>query len=111
MNRFQKIIGVLLFLVNFCFIWVSAKIAEIVVRISRLDESKGYMITEAEERMWFLVFSISMLLVQFLFLFFVLTYLKRRLYKRSSIILNVVAHILLFLWFVFTVYQITINGY
>ncbi len=111
MNKFRKTIGVLFFIINFCFIWVSTKIAEIIVALSRLDESKGYIITEAEEFMLFLVISIPMFLIQFLFLLFILIYFKKRLYKKSSIILNLVAHFLLFLWFVFNVYQFTINGY
>jgi len=111
LNRFHKKIGVLFFIVNFCFIWVSTIIAEIVVSLSRLDESKGYMLTEAEEFVLFLVISIPMLLIQFLFLLFVIIYLKKKLYKKSSIILNFVAHFLLFLWFVFSVYQFAIKGY
>lgn len=111
MNRFRKIIGILFLIVNFCLIWVSTIIAEIVVQLSRLDESKGYMLTEAEEFMLFFIISIPMLLIQFLFLLFVLFYLKKKLYKKSSIILNLVAHFLLSLWFVFSVYQFTINGY
>lgn len=111
MNRFHKLTGLLFFMINFCFLWVSTKIAEIIVALSRLDESKGYMITEAEEFMLFLVISISMLLIQFVFLLFILIYFKKRLYKKSSIMLNLIAHLLLFLWFVFNVYQFTINGY
>lgn len=111
MNRFHKTIGFLFFVINLCFIWVSTKIAEIVVALSRMDESKGYMLTEAEEFVLFLVISIPMLLIQFLFLLFVLIYLKKKLYKKSSIILNLVVHALLFSWFVFSVYQFTINGY
>jgi hypothetical protein len=111
LNRFHKIIGGLFFIINFSFIWVSTKIAEIIVALSRLDESKGYMITEAEEFILFLVISIPMLVIQFLFLLFILIYLKSKLFKKSSIILNLVAHFLLFLWFVFNVYQFTINGY
>ena len=65
LNRFHKIIGGLFFIINFCFIWVSTKIAEIIVELSRLDESKGHMITEAEEFMLFLVISIPMFLIQF----------------------------------------------
>lgn len=111
MNRFHKITGFLFFGINLCFIWVSTKIAEIVVALSRLDESKGYMLTEAEEFMLFLVISIPMLLIQLLFLLFVFIDLKKKLYKKSSIILNLVAHALLSSWFVFSVYQFTINGY
>lgn len=111
MNRFHKIIGILFFIVNFCLIWVSTIIAEIVVQLSRLDESKGYMLTEAEEFMLFLIISIPMLLIQFLFLLFVLFYFKKKLYKKSSIILNLVAHFLLSLWFVFSVYKFAIYGY
>jgi hypothetical protein len=111
LNRFHKIIGILFFIVNFCLIWVSTIIAEIVVSLSRLDESKGYMLTEVEEFKLLLAISIPMLLIQFLFSLFVLIYLKKKLYKKSSIILNLVAHFLLFLWFVFRVYQFTINGY
>lgn len=110
MNRFRKIIGVLFFIVNFCLIWASTIIAEIVVSISRLDESIGYMLTEVEEFTLFLTISIPMFLIQFLFLLFVLNYLKKKLYKKSTIILNLVAHFLLFLWFVFSVYKFTING-
>jgi len=101
--------GVIIFIINFCFIWVSTKIAEIFVGLSRLDESKGYMITEAEEFMLFLVISIPMLLIQFLFLILIFIYLKKKLYKKSLIVFNLVAHFLLFLWFVFNVYQFTIN--
>ena len=69
------------------------------------------MLTEADEFMLFLVISIPMLLIQIIFLFIVLIYLKKWLYKKSTIILNLVAHCLLFLWFVYSVYQFTINGY
>lgn len=110
MNRFHKVIGVLFFIVNFCLICTSTIIAFIVVSISRLDESKGYMITEAEEFMFFLAISITMLLIQFVFIRFVLSYLKKKLYKKNSLILNLVAQFLLVLWFVFSVYQFTING-
>lgn len=111
LNKFHKIIGGLFFIVNFCLIWVSIIIAEIVVSLSRLDESKWCMLTEVEEFKLFLVISIPMLLIQFLFLLFVLIYFKKKLYKKSSIILHLIAHFLLFLWFVFSVYQFTINGY
>ncbi len=111
LSSFHKIIGILFFIINFCFLWVSTKTAEIFVTLSRLDESKGYMLTEAEEFMIFLVISIPMLLIQLIFLLLILFYLKRKLYKKSSIILNLVAHLLLFMWFVFNVYQFTINGY
>ena len=110
MNRFHKLIGILFFIVNVCLICVSTIIAYIVVSISRLDESKGYMITEAEETKFFVAISILMLLIQFVFLRFILIYLKKKLFKKSSLILNLVAHFLLFLWFVFSVYQFTING-
>lgn len=103
LNRFHKITGVLFFLINFCFIWISTKIAEFITVISRLDESKGYMISEAEERKLFLFFSIPMLLMQIVFLFFIINYLRKKLYKKSSILVNVIAHLLLFLLFVFNV--------
>lgn len=111
LNIFRNKIWVLFFVINFALIWVSIKIADFIVALSRLDESKGYMITEVEEFKLFLVFSIPMLVIQVLFLLFVSFYLKKKLYKKSSILLNSVVHFLLFSWFVFNVYQFTINGY
>ncbi|WP_053367987.1 hypothetical protein [Bacillus sp. FJAT-27245] len=111
MNGFHKIIGVIFFIINFCFILVSTKIAEMIVALSRLDESKGYMITEAEEFKLFLFMGIPMLVIQFFFLLFFFIFLKKKLFKKSSIILNLLAHFLLLFWFIFNVYQFTINGY
>ncbi|MDW0115018.1 hypothetical protein QT711_17800 [Sporosarcina saromensis] len=46
MGIMRRISPVLFLLVNFCLIWVSTKIAYFVVGVSRLDERKGYEITD-----------------------------------------------------------------
>lgn len=84
---------------------------DLLVGVSRLDESKGYEISEAEELAFFLFFSISMVLFQLLYLFFVSRYFKKKEFQKPLRILNLVAHFLLILWFIFSVYQFTINGY
>lgn len=108
MSRFPKTTGLLLLVLNFCFIWVSIKISYIFIALSRLDESKGYMLTEEEEFNLFLVISIPISLTQILFLLFLNKYFRKRSYKKSSIIVNLLAHLLLLLWFVFNVYKFTI---
>lgn len=111
MSRFHKIIGCLFFLVNFGLIWVISKVSEIFVTLMRLDESNGYMLTDEQERMYFLIISIPMLLIQSVLLLSVFVYLKNKQTKKSTLILNLVVHSLPFLWFVFKVYQFTIIAY
>lgn len=106
----RRIRPVLFLLVNFCLIWVSIKIAYFVVGVSRLDERKGYEITDAEELAFFLFFTISMVLFQLVNLFFISRYFKKKRYQKPILLVNIVAHFLLILWFIFSVYQFTING-
>lgn len=108
MSRFHKIIGILLFLINFGLIWVISKIAEFFVTLMRLDESNGYMLTDEQERMYFLLISIPMFLIQSVLLLSVFVYLKNKQTKKSILIMNVAVHSLPFLWFVFKAYQFTI---
>lgn len=110
LNKFHKIIAVLFFIVNFCLIWVATIISEFVVTLERLSELNGYMLTEEQEVMFFLAISIPMFLIQSIYLLVVFIYLKKRQFKKYAIIYNVVGYSLLFLWFVFKVYQFTING-
>lgn len=110
LNKFHKIIAVIFFIVNFCFIWVATIISEFVVTLERLSELNGYMLTEEQEVMFFLAISIPMFLIQSIYLLVVFIYLKKRQFKKYAIIYNVVGYSLLFLWFVFRVYQLTING-
>lgn len=86
-------------------------ISDLFVSLERLDELNGYMLTDEEEIASFLMFSIPMLLIQVLFLYFILKYLKKKHVHKAVIILNIVANSLLFLWFVFNLYDFTINGY
>ncbi|TWI57800.1 hypothetical protein IQ10_01128 [Halalkalibacter nanhaiisediminis] len=111
MNKNYKIIAVIFFIVNFFLIWVYTTISEFVVSLERLSELNGYMLTEEQEVMFFWAISIPMFLVQFIYLFFILIYFKKRQFKKYAIIYNVVGYSLLFLWFVFSVYRFTINGY
>lgn len=111
LSRFHKIIGGSIFVVNFCLIWVVSEISEFFVMLMRLDESNGYMLTDEQEVMYFLAISIPMFCIQSLFLLFLLVYLKKKLYKKSTLILNFIGHSLLFLWFIFKAYQFTIIDY
>lgn len=111
LNKNYKIIAVIFFIVNFFLIWVYTTISEFVVSLERLSELNGYMLTEEQEVMFFWAISIPMFLVQFIYLFFILIYFKKRQFKKYAIIYNVVGYSLLFLWFVFSVYRFTINGY
>lgn len=86
-------------------------ISYLFVSLERLNELNGYMLTDEEEIASFLMFSIPMLLIQVLFLYFILKYLKKKHVHKAVIILNIVANSLLFLWFVFNLYDFTINGY
>ncbi|RXI96651.1 hypothetical protein DS745_23415 [Anaerobacillus alkaliphilus] len=111
LKKCHKIIAVIFLIVNYCLIWVAIFISEIVVSLGRLSELNGYMLTEKEEVMFFGAISISMFLIQVVYLLFVFNYLKKRQFKTFAVILNLIAHFLLFIWFVFSVYQFTINGY
>ncbi len=103
--------GFLFLIINLCFVWVSLKISDLFVKLERLDELNGYMLTDEEEVTSFLIFSIPMFMIQVLFLYFIFNYLKKRHVNNPVIILYLVANSLFFLWFVFNVYQFTINGY
>ncbi|WP_408641597.1 DUF2268 domain-containing putative Zn-dependent protease [Solibacillus palustris] len=111
LNKFPKIIGFLFLIINFCFVCVSLIISDFFVKLERLNELNGYMLTDKEEVTSFLIFSIPMFMLQVLFLYFIFNYLKKRHVNKPVIILYLVANSLLFLWFVFNVYQFTINGY
>ncbi len=111
LNKIHKIISVIFFIVNYCLIWVATFISEIVVSLGRLSELNGYMLTEKQEVMFFGAISISMFLIQVVYLLFVFNYLKKKQFSTLAITINLVAHFLLFIWFVFSVYQFTINGY
>ena len=111
MNKYPKIVVSLFFIINSSFVWVSLMISDLLVSLERLNELNGYMLTDDEEVVSFLMISIPMFLIQILFLYFILNYLKKKHVHKSVIILNIVANSLLFLWFVFNVYEFTINGY
>ena len=111
MNKYPKVIVFLFFIINIIFVWVSLMVSDIFVSLGRLNELNGYMLTDEEEIVSFLMFSIPMLLIQVLFLYFILKYLKKKHVHKAVIILNIVANSLLFLWFVFNLYDFTINGY
>ena len=111
LNKHPKVIVFLLFIINIIFVWVSLMISDLFVSLERLSELNGYMLTDEGEIVSFLMFSIPMLLIQVLLLYFILKYLKKKHVHKSVIILNIVANSLLFLWFVFNLYDFTINGY
>ncbi len=101
----------MLFTLNTCLIWVATLISEIIVSIHRLDESKGYDLTHSEEVNIFITHTVIMFFIQCVILFYIFIFLRSKQHKKSVITCNLAAHFFLFLWFVYSVYQFTINGY
>lgn len=111
MNKYPKVIIFLFFVINLIFVWVSLLISNLFVSLERLNEINGYMLTDEEEIVDFLILGIPMFLIQVLFQYFILNFLKKKYVHQAVIILNIVANSLLFLWFVYNLYDFTINGY
>jgi hypothetical protein len=88
LNKLNNIIGLLFFLLNAVFLWTATKISEFIVSLYRLDETRNYMLTQAEEIKIFFTHSIILLLIQ------------------CFILLMITAF-----WFVFRICQFTINGH
>ncbi len=85
-------------------------ISEFIISLLRLDESKGYMLSDSEEVNLFIMQTAMMSFVQCIILFCIFKFLRRNQLKKSMIACNLFVHFLLLIWFIYSVYQFTING-